>query len=200
MLFLVVAFYSSTARCGPVLLLLLVKLYCSLWWPFATLCGRILLFLVILLLVAKLYYSLWSHFTIPCGHTLLLVVVFCYYLWLRSVAPCGHVPFVFICLSSLWLHIGCYFCDKIMDYDGEIIFPIEVALIVKLCASTSNLPSTAASHANNSTTTTCSTLWTLFANNQEYWKPKKLDNYSLGILCVVKISFTKGKCKFTCKS
>ncbi len=117
------------APCGPFLLFLAVKLYCSLWWPFATLCGYVLLLLVILLLVVKLYCYLWSHFTTPCGHTLLLVVALCSSLW-----SC------FVRLCSLWLHFMCYFYDKIRDYDGEIIFPIEVPLVVEPCASTSNCP------------------------------------------------------------
>jgi len=130
----------SNAPCGPFLLFLAVKLCCSLWWPFATLCGHVLLLLVILLLVAKLYCYLWSHFTTPCGHTLLLVVALYCSLWSCFICLCLCLFLVVVLYRSLWLHFMCYFYDKIMDYDGEIIFPIKVPLVVEFCASTSNCP------------------------------------------------------------
>jgi hypothetical protein len=47
-----------------------------------------------------------------------------------------------------------------MDLNGEII---KVLLGVEFCTSTSNLPSTSTSHADNSTSTNNLELWVLLA-------------------------------------
>jgi hypothetical protein len=134
---------------------------CSLWSHSFTPCGpnifgHVLLFFVVLFLMVMLYCSLWSRFTIPYGQSLvLLVVTLCYSLWSSSTTLYGCILLLVIALCcslwtcftrlylsfllvvviyySFWLHLVCYFCDKIMDYDGEIIFPIVVPLTVKFC-------------------------------------------------------------------
>jgi len=57
------------------------------------------------------------------------------------------------------------------DHDGEII---KVPLIMEFCASTSNLPSTSTSHANNFASTCCSKLWAMFAKNRSIYGNLKI--------------------------
>ncbi len=159
--------------CGRVLLLLMVLLlvvtFCyslwsySLWSCSTTCCGRILLFLVV-----ALYYSLWLR-SIACGRTLLfLVVTFCCSLQSCLARLYLSPLFVVVLYYSSWLHFMCYFCDRIMDYDGKIIFSIEAPLIMEFCTYVFYLPSASTSHVDKFASTSCSKLRALFANNWDY--------------------------------
>jgi hypothetical protein len=65
-LLFVVALCFSITPCGLALLLLLVKLSHSLWWPFVAFCGHVI-------------YSLWlSSIAPPCDHTIVFLVVMFY--------------------------------------------------------------------------------------------------------------------------